>query len=67
MEESNEKYVSFFSLHAGRLTDLTGSYKAVIPTSMVFLIISFIAFNTTIILSSKKKINETEQNEVYIL
>ena len=34
---------------------------------MVFLIISFIAFNTTIILSNKKKINETEQNEVYIL
>ena len=34
---------------------------------MVFLIISFISFSATIMLSNKKKINETEQSEIYIL
>ncbi|CAF0899464.1 unnamed protein product [Adineta steineri] len=47
----------------GLLLDMTGSYKAIIPTSIFFLFISFISFGSTILLLNKKKANELEESQ----
>lgn len=46
---------------------MTKNYKSVILTSMIFLLISFISFGITILLSDKKKIDEIEQNQITTL
>ena len=46
----------------GLLLDLTGSYRAIIPTSIFFLFISFISFGATILSMKKKKIADLEEN-----
>lgn len=51
----------------GLCLDITKSYKSVILTSMIFLLISFISFGITILLSEKKKVNESEQNQISTL
>jgi len=47
----------------GFFLDMTGSYKAIIPTSIFFLFVSFISFGSTILLLNKKKPDEIEPNQ----
>lgn len=42
---------------------MTGSYKAIIPTSILFLFISFISFGATILLLNKKNSEEIEDSQ----
>ena len=54
-------------LRSGHLTDITKNYKPIIPLSMIFLVISFISFNATILLSNKKKVVVVERNELSLI
>lgn len=47
----------------GFFLDITGTYKSIMLTSISFLVISFIAFSLTIILSKKQNINQVDQTE----
>ena len=47
----------------GIFLDMTGSYKAIIPTSILFLFISFISFGATILLLNKKNSEEIEDSQ----
>lgn len=47
----------------GFFLDMTGSYKAIIPTSIFFLFVSFISFGSTILLLNKTKSNEIEPSQ----
>lgn len=54
----------FLCIILGRLRDLNGNYNLNIPASMLFLVMSFIFFNATILLSNRKKMNESTSNPV---
>lgn len=47
----------------GLLLDMSGSYKSIIPTSILFLFISFISFGATILLLNKKSTSEVEDSQ----
>ncbi|CAF3542019.1 unnamed protein product [Rotaria sordida] len=47
----------------GLFVDMTDSYKSIIPTSIFFLLISFMSFIATILLLNKKKADELEESQ----
>ncbi|CAF5165893.1 unnamed protein product, partial [Rotaria magnacalcarata] len=47
----------------GLFLDMTGSYKAIIPTSIFFLFVSFVSFIVTIVLLNRKKSNQLEEDQ----